>query len=230
MNSSIEAERALPRPARYLFDRDFDAGDIPDTERVARRMRAERAEEVGRVSSDAFSRGVAQGRAEMMAETDARIADCLTQISARLGLLVDEVEQSTVRLRSESTALAVAAATRLACELVRRQPLAEIEALFSECLAHLDHAPRLTVRVDHSLAAMVEERLTALSNARGFEGVIVVAGEPGMFPGDCRVEWASGGMTRDFGRIAAEIEQAVRRHVQPDGQRREPRIDNGASR
>lgn len=219
----------MARPTRYLFDRDFAAGDIPDTERVARRMRAERAEEVGRVSTDAYSRGVAEGRAQLVGEIEARTADALTQIAARLGLLVDGVERSTARLRSESMTLAVAAATRLACELVRRHPLAEIEALFEDCLSHLDHAPRLSVRVDHSLAAIVEQRLAALAAARGFEGVLAVAGEPGIFPGDCRIEWASGGVVRDFARIAADIEQAVRRHVETDAQDpREPMIENGA--
>ena len=37
--------------------------------------------------------------------------------------------------------------------------------------------------------------------------------EPGLEPGDCRIEWADGGMTRDRDATEAAIGEAVARYV-----------------
>ena len=36
---------------------------------------------------------------------------------------------------------------------------------------------------------------------------------PALAPGDCRIEWADGGLTRDRAAVAAAISEAVSRYV-----------------
>jgi flagellar assembly protein FliH len=40
-----------------------------------------------------------------------------------------------------------------------------------------------------------------------------VLAEPGMALGDCRIEWADGGLSRDCAATEAAINEAVRRYV-----------------
>ena len=48
---------------------------------------------------------------------------------------------------------------------------------------------------------------------QGFDGRLVVLAEPGLKAGDCRIEWADGGMTRDRDATEAAIGEAVARYV-----------------
>jgi flagellar assembly protein FliH len=44
-------------------------------------------------------------------------------------------------------------------------------------------------------------------------GRLVVLGDPGTSVGDCRIEWADGGVTRDIGAADAAIGEAVARYI-----------------
>ena len=51
------------------------------------------------------------------------------------------------------------------------------------------------------------------ARTRGFEGRLVVLAEPDIGFGDCRVEWADGGVTRDRDKTEATIAEIVRRYI-----------------
>ncbi len=92
--------------------------------------------------------------------------------------------------------VAVAVARKLAPALIAREPLSEISALTSECLRHLNTAPHLVVRINDRLQDVARKELDAIAQARGFAGRLVILGEPDLPPGDCRIEWADGGIVR----------------------------------
>jgi flagellar assembly protein FliH len=48
-----------------------------------------------------------------------------------------------------------------------------------------------------------------MARERGYEGRLVVMGEPDIAPGDGRIEWADGGIVREQARIEAAVDQAV---------------------
>ncbi len=48
-----------------------------------------------------------------------------------------------------------------------------------------------------------------LAREHGFEGRLVVLGEPDMPPGDARLEWADGGVVRERARIEAALAEAL---------------------
>lgn len=205
---------------KYLFDRSFAEGHgaLPLEAVLLARIEADHRAALERARSEAFALGEARGRETASAETEARIAHALDTILATSGALAAEAERRAERLRTESAALALAAASRLAGELIRRAPSAEIEALFADCLAHLDGEHRVTVRVPDAIAAALNVRLSAIAARKGFAGHIAVQGEAGMEPGDCRIEWADGGAARDWRKLLAAIEQAVTSHFANGGE------------
>jgi flagellar assembly protein FliH len=69
------------------------------------------------------------------------------------------------------------------------------------------------VRVNADLYSDAKQRLDDVARARGFEGRLVVMSEGDIAPGDCRIEWAEGGLKRDRAATEAAIAEAVGRYV-----------------
>ena len=101
--------------------------------------------------------------------------------------------------------VAVAVARKLAPALIAREPFAEIAALASDCFRQLIASPHIAVRVNDALYATAKDKLNDIVRARSFEGRLVVLAEPDIAPGDCRIEWADGGINRDSAAADAAI-------------------------
>src|SRR5581483_3529921 len=90
-----------------------------------------------------------------------------------------------------------AVARKLAPTLIAREPFAEIAALASDCFRQLVTAPHIVVRVNDTVYATAKEKLEEIARGCSFEGRLVVLAEADIAMGDCRIEWADGGINRD---------------------------------
>ena len=86
---------------------------------------------------------------------------------------------------------------KLAPALIAREPLAEIEALATGIFRQLLASPHVVVRVSDKLYDAARVKLEEIAQQTGFEGRLVMLAEPDIAEGDCRIEWADGGVTRD---------------------------------
>jgi flagellar assembly protein FliH len=117
------------------------------------------------------------------------------------------------QLETEAVDVAVAVGKKLAAALIEREPLAEISALAIECFRHLVTAPHVVVRVNDAQHASVGKSIEEMVRARGLASHLVVLAEPDIQTGDCRIEWADGGINRDRSATGAAIDEAVSRYV-----------------
>jgi flagellar assembly protein FliH len=67
------------------------------------------------------------------------------------------------------------------------------------------------LRVNDALVEPVDALMRRMARERGFEGRLVILGEPDLAPGDVRLEWADGGIVRDQARIERAVGDALRR-------------------
>jgi flagellar assembly protein FliH len=192
--------------AKFMFDVDFAAGNDP-----ARRMIAPAAHEAALAEARAQAYG--DGVAAAVAEAEARAAVALERIAAGLKQLAGKLAGIEARLEAEAVEVAVAVARKLAPELIAREPFAEIAALARGCFAHLVAAPHVVVRVSDALHAQAREQLEHTARGNGFDGRLVVMAEPDIAPGDCRIEWADGGMVRERAATEAAVAEAVNRYA-----------------
>jgi flagellar assembly protein FliH len=81
-----------------------------------------------------------------------------------------------------------------------REPLGEIGALVSDCFSHLVSTPHLVVRINDSLYEAARERIERLAKQSGFAGRLVILAEPDIATGDCKIEWADGGVVLERAR------------------------------
>jgi flagellar assembly protein FliH len=195
---------------KYQFDDDFGA-DAKAAEKPLNA--AELAIKLGEAESKGYRDGFAAAEQEGVAVAARRQAVAFEQIGDALDRLARGLSAVEQRLEAEAIQLAVAIARKLAPELVLREPLAEIEALAVECLKQLANAPHVAVRVHDSLHEAATAHLGEIARARGFEGRLMVLAEPDIAPGDCRIEWADGGVVRDAARTEGVIGDAIGRYL-----------------
>ncbi len=193
--------------AKYLFDEDFATGVKPTMTVVeAERRRAD-------AESQAYRKGFNAGQAQAQDEAAQRIAAALALISDGLERLDRALGGIELRLETEAVEVAVAVAAKLAPELIAREPFVEISALATECFHHLVTTPHIEVRIDAEIYDTARDKLEEIARARGFEGRLMVKSDSAMAPGDCRIEWADGGVSRDRTATLAMIDDAVGRYV-----------------
>lgn len=199
-------------PAKFLFDNDFAAGDRGKSAMTL----AEHTAKLAEAEAAAYRNGYSA------ATTDAeqRAAAALERIAASLQILAGGLAAVEARLESETVEVAVAVARKLAPELIAREPFAEIAALAKNCFRHLVAAPHVVVRINDQMHEGAREKLKQTTHASGFDGRLVVLAEPDIAPGDCRIEWADGGIKRERAATEAAIEEAVARYIA--GRRGEP--------
>jgi len=201
-------------PAKFLFDSDFgaNAGTRPGISLAEHQSRIADAEAV------AYRKGFAAAEAEATSAAQRRTIAMLEQIAHAMDLIAGGLAATEQKLATEAVDVAVAVARKLAPALLAREPLGEISALTSECLRHLNTAPHLVVRINDGLQEAARKELDAIALARGFSGRLVILGEPDMPPGDCRIEWADGGIVRSRADVEARIDDLVRRYLSAGGQ------------
>lgn len=93
------------------------------------------------------------------------------------------------------------------------EPETEINALLVDCLSTLSKAGHVAIRCNQDLADNIQEIAKEHAANSGFEGRLIILGEPDIPPGDCRIEWSDGGLVREFATIADQIEQKVTQYV-----------------
>ena len=172
--------------------------------------------ELAAARAEAFAAGREAGSQAERASTDRRMADALSVIGAQLATMQEQLSALGEQAQARAVDAGLAVARALVPDLVRRHGLAEVEALLRECLTELLDEPRLVVRVADPMLDDLNDKLPALTSRSGFSGRIILLAEDGMQNGDCRIEWADGGVERNAARVLREID-AVAARLLPSG-------------
>ena len=191
----------------FLFDTYFGRPRGPSPADAEALARAEAEREAGEAA--AYARGLQDGRAEAALQEQARLADALTRVGLAAAGLLNQSDARDGEREAQALAFAEALARRIAGEALDARPLAAVEEAARSALRHLRGVPHLVLRVNETLVDEAETLMRRLSREHGFEGRLVVLGEPDMAPGDARLEWADGGVVRERARIEAAVEAAL---------------------
>jgi len=199
----------MSAPAKFLFDVDFAA---PDKSRE-RPTQAELAHKLAEAEARAYRAGFDAAQHEARVESDRRAALALEEISIAIQGIATRFSGIETRMETEAVDVAVAVARKLCSELIAGEPLVEITGLVSDCFSHLVSTPHLVVRINEQLYEQARERIEKLAKQSGFEGRLVILAEPEIATGDCRIEWADGGVVLERAAIEAKINELVGRYM-----------------
>ena len=200
--------------SKFLFETDFAAVSNPAERPVAV---ADHVLQIAEAESRGFGAGFAAADKERAAETERRTATAFEQIADGIDRLARGLAAIEARLEAEAVDVAVAVGRKLAPHLIEREPFVEIAALATECFRQLVTAPHVVVRVNDALHERARKELDEIARIRGFEGRLVIIAEPDIELGDCRIEWADGGLHRNRAVIDGAIADLVARYVAARG-------------
>lgn len=192
--------------ARYLFDRPFDApgarrGEEPAPAAVETFTR----EDVERARADGVAQGHQDAVAEMRAknEHEQHVRACLQSIADAVSRFAATAADTAAQADRNAVLVAGAIARKVLPRLYGEHARSEIEAVVGDTLRRLDADVQPTLRVAPSLhghfACLVEN---------GGRPVTVIA-DPALAEGDCRIEWAGGGLLRDEEALWREITSLI---------------------
>ena len=200
----------MAAPAQFLFDNDFSA---PDRAREKAATGAEIAQKVAVAEARAYQQGFDAGQREAKAESDRRLALAMEEIKIAVQAIAARFGSIESRMETEAVEVAVAVARKLCSELIAAEPLGEIIALVRDCFSHLVATPHLVVRINDALYENAREKIERLAKQSGFEGRLVILAEPEIATGDCRIEWADGGVVLERSATLAKIDELVGRYI-----------------
>lgn len=193
--------------AKFLFDEDFASGEKPTITLVEAERRREDAE------SMAHRKGFEAGQNQARTEQNERIARALSALAEQATLLNGQLRDIEARLESEAVHVAFAVASKLAPELIAREPFAEVEVLATDCFRQIIATPQISIHVGNDIFEDAKQKLEDIARSRGFEGRLVVSADPSLAGGNCRIEWAEGGVVRDREATLKTIDEAVQRYI-----------------
>jgi flagellar assembly protein FliH len=197
-------------PAKFLFDQDFSA---PDSGKQKAATAAEIAEMVAAAEARGYRSGFEAAQREARVESDRRAAQALEAIGGAIRAIANGFAGIEARMETEAVDVAVSVARKLCSELMAGEPLTEVTALVGDCFRHLVSTPHLVVRINDQLYDAAHARIETMARQSGFQGKLVILAEPEVAAGDCRIEWADGGVVLERAAIEAKIDELVGRYM-----------------
>ena len=186
----------------FLFETDFRR---PQPSRAS----VQAAEAASQAAAQARALGIQEGRAQAEAQAQGRLSDAMTRLALAAAGLIAQADARDAEREAQAVDVAVLLARKIAGDALDARPLAAIGEAARTALQHLRGVPHLVVRVHDLLVEDAEALMKRLARERGYEGRLVVLGDPDMAAGDARIEWADGGIVRERGRIEAAILDAL---------------------
>lgn len=211
------------KPKRFLFDYSFDDGadDARRAAEEAARREAEEAEanrppvysveELETARSEAYAKARQDGMDDAMAGIEQQIARTLDAVFSRVPKVFEQHKAWTKEMEADAARLGVAVMARLAPELVRDKELPEVEAVIREAFGFLTEQPKVMIRVAKDLEEQLTGKVDLMASRVGYEGQVVLVGDPELPIDDCRVSWQAGAVERSLDDVWAQIDQIVDR-------------------
>ncbi|MTI18978.1 flagellar export protein FliJ [Rhodobacteraceae bacterium RKSG542] len=162
--------------------------------------------------AQAMEEGRQQGIAQAQDQTQQQLQAQAQVIGASLQHIISTMDQTQVEQEHRQVALCFLIARRLCAHLIKREPLAEVVALLSECLTPLRKAVQVRIEVPEQDKEALDELLAPMIQQHAFEGRIHLVGVEDLERGDCRIEWPEGGIIRNQKDTVRQIEKVIESH------------------
>lgn len=198
----------MAAPAKFLFDMDFS-----DKARERQATPSEIVQKIASAEARAYRDGYEAAQREARAESERRTVLALEEIGIGIKGIAARFSGIEGRMETEAVDVAVAVARKLCSALIAAEPLGEVTGLVGDCFSQLVSTPHLVIRINDALYEAARDQIERLAKQSGFEGRLVILAEPGIDTGDCKIEWADGGVVLERTAIEARIDELVGRYI-----------------
>lgn len=189
---------------KFMFDRSFDPGAIqrpPERKPVTLKP-----DEFDALKQESYESGFAAGQQAGADEHARKLLAVMERVVGKLDEAIAQQVEARKQQENDIQALAMAIARKILPDYLAKHGMGEMEAVLSRTLAEMIHEPRIVVRVHEPQFDDVNARIHAITTQKAYAGKIIVLADADIRPGDCRVEWADGGIERNTESTMKDIE------------------------
>ena len=199
----------MDKPKKFLFDLNDFSNEKPVQPEPEEEQETTYAEEdLTAAREESFRQGQEQAAQTIRAEQDERRLQCLESVTRTLNDLV-AAESSRENAKNHDTVrLTLSIAKKLMPSFSRKFAEEEIISLVRETLSERSEEPRLAVIVHDSMLESLRQKIDDIAGGQAFQGKVVIIADDTLNPTDCRIEWADGGIEKDFNALYSAIENA----------------------
>lgn len=194
---------------KFTFDTVFEGSTdvVAETARARKRHSLTQAD-LDALKASAHEEGTKAGEVAALEAIASGAAEAAHALREALARTADEIQA----VRAHSTAIALAAARKLAHSALASFPQAEVEQALREAMHQAIGEPRITLRAAPDVAEALKERITDIAEEEGFDGRVQIAADPALARADCRIEWRGGGAERAEASLDEAINELIARH------------------
>ncbi|WP_208997115.1 FliH/SctL family protein [Roseibium denhamense] len=208
----------MTNPSKFLFNMDFSEPEEPEVvappaPEIPMIAVSEHKKLLKNAKAEAFEEGRKKALQDLQTKQETLLTEEVGRLVEAVGGVLKTLDEHQSGAEQDAISLAFLVARRLCAHLIARQPLAETIALVSECLGPLRKAPHLVIRIAEKDVEALRAQVDPIIHEKGFEGRLVILGEPDLSRGDCHIEWADGGIKRDRKVLEGEIDASIRSYL-----------------
>jgi len=193
---------------KFTFDTEFrEQGDVVSEAARVRQKKTLTTQELEAMCASAQAEGTQAASVRAAEGIERTISAMMIGLRATLDQSRAEIEA----VRAEAAQLALAAAKKIASAALAALPAGEVEHALREAMHQAIGEPRVTLRAAPDVIAALEARVTAIAHEEGYEGRVMLAVDPAVRGGDCRIEWRGGGSERSEAALAAALDALIAR-------------------
>jgi flagellar motor switch protein FliG len=210
MNLSTEAQMTKVEPPvkKFMFERSFD--DVSIAQRaVERKPVLMKPEQIDALKKEGYDAGYDAGHQAGQQDQAALLAAIMARVEQRLDAFMKTMGEIAQQQDEYTRKAVLAIARKILPAFSAKNGMEEIEAVLSETIRDMAREPRLVVRVNESEFDAINEKVQAIATQRAYSGKVIVLADAEVAAGDCRIEWADGGVERDTNATMQTIEQTI---------------------
>lgn len=182
--------------------------------------------------SEGLQKGITEGRAG--AENDqSQVNLQLQQLMSRLNADLTATRQEFLELYQskyhELIGLALAVAGKVAGTALKESSDQIISSLIEQTLPMLLRQPKVIIAVHPEIKSVMESHVLRIAMESGYEGTVIVNGNPALAISDCRLEWQDGAVERNSENIWKEILQVIEGKAGENHQKTAPAQEESAA-
>lgn len=194
---------------KFTFDTEFrDQRDVVSEAARARQKKTLTTQELEAMCAKAEATGTQAATVRAAENIDRTISAMVIALRAALDQSKTEIEN----VRAEAASIALAAAKKIAAAALEAAPAGEVENALRQAMHQAVGEPRIILRASPDVVAALESRVNDIAHEEGYDGRVMLAVDPAVRGGDCRIEWRGGGSERSEAAIESAIDALITRY------------------
>jgi flagellar assembly protein FliH len=210
---------------KYIFDTDFEEEakrillEIKQEAKAEAKSEVEETaptfteEDVNTARTEGFNAGKEEGIREAANATEQRVLDTLKALSQQTEQIFHTMEESNSTAIRNAMSVGASIVHKLFPHLNERHAGTEVEALIDTVIKQVISDPTIRVHVNAGLSDVVKKRIAQTAAEIGHADKVDVIADSTIPEGNCRLEWESGGATRDAAGMWRDVDEILERNL-----------------